>query len=273
VYNPAPHPVQNNNNNFDVELNKLMEEGKRRLEQLQLNEEDHYNLSQMENSKYIFCFNLTEKQRHEKGSSGEGIMGNITSFWRSSKTESVEFLEHIKLKSLQFDVVKEKFTKSLQTFDKNQQKSTLLVYIHSIVNKNNFNNFLIKNIFNNPELASFINSNFQFYPILSNSKSLSKLEAHYKKKDVPCLLFLRWDFRNQLTLIKKTNFDQYSTPDLVYEEASLAIDFADQMKNGENSIFAEIDRKKEALKRAERENQIKIDNFFNNPQPQLQPQP
>lgn len=99
------------------------------------------------------------------------------------------------------------------------------------------------------------------------------MEAHYKKKDVPCLLFFRWNLENQLVLVKKTNFDNYSTPDLVFEEASMAIDFAKQMKNGENSIFAEIDRKKEALKRAERENQMNIDNFFNNPQPQSQPQP
>ena len=179
----------------------------------------------------------------------------------SSKTESQEFKEAIKM-GLPVEYKSDKFRKVIGTFDKNLDKLGLLIYIHSRSDTKKLNRNILRNILGNPDIGSFINNNFEFYPILSSSKSLELIKQHISARDFPCLLFFKYDLEDKLVLIKKFCFDSYTTPDIVFMEANEVAEMSQQIREGERMMMNQIEKKKETLKKIEKENQKRIDQMF-----------
>jgi hypothetical protein len=191
-------------------------------------------------------------------------MGKVSGFFSRVLPESVEFDRHIKNKPLQVIYSKEKLEKVLNCFDEDDENRVLIVYIHSYKNPYNIGQYIFKKILNTPELSMFINSNFTFYPILSTSKGTSQLKQFYGQRDIPCLLFLRWNLQNKLKLLRMINLRGKPSSDEVMEAMSDSLDLAREQHLAERGILGEIEGKKRKLEQLQKEHQQKMNELLNN---------
>ena len=109
----------------------------------------------------------------------------------------------------------------------------------------------------------FINTNFQFYPILSNEKSLEEIKNFFGKRDVPCLLFFRWNIENKMKLLRMINLKNKPTTDEVMEAMSDVLELGEEQVKSEEGRFGEINRKKLKVDQLRKEHERKMNEVFN----------
>lgn len=191
------------------------------------------------------------------------MIGKVSGFFSRPSSESLKFKKHLKNKPIQIIYSDDKFKTILNSFDKEQKSAILIVYIHSITNPSNINYHILRKILNNFDLSMFINTNFQFYPILSNEKSLEEIKNFFGKRDVPCLLFFRWNIENKMKLLRMINLKNKPTTDEVMEAMSDVLELGEEQVKSEEGRFGEINRKKLKVDQLRKEHERKMNEVFN----------
>ena len=153
----------------------------------------------------------------------------------------------------------------LNSFDTNRQKQVLIVYVHSISNKNNINSYISKNVFQNSFIENFINANFQFYPTLQSFQHPPRIVSFFNATDVPCFLFLRYDIENRITLLRKINLADARNPDQLINNMMNIITENTNITTMENNTLKKIQMKKTSKQNLEKTHNSKIQNLLNNP--------
>lgn len=199
----------------------------------------------------------------EKLSQGTSLIGKVSGFFSRSLSESLKFKKYLKNKPIQLIYSENKFKNVLNTFDKEKQSEILIVYIHSLTNPSNVNYHIMKKIINNPDLSMFINTNFKFYPILSNEKTLSDIKNFFGRRDVPCFLFFRWNIESELKLLRMINLKNRPTTDEVMEAMSDVLELGEEQKNNEEGRVREIQNKKKKIEELRKEHERKMNDLFN----------
>ena len=121
-----------------------------------------------------------------------------------------------------------------------------------------------KNILSNSDLAAFINTNFQFYPILDTAKKLERISSLFKKSQLPCFMYFRWDLENDLKLIKLVKLSKYSTPDMIMDYSTDVLELAEKERIREMGLFGQIEKKKVLIESLKKQQEKQIDQIFNN---------
>lgn len=186
----------------------------------------------------------------------------FTSLFSKKICESENFEKRISPRRISFRYEKKPFELVLNTFDEDINREVLMVYVHNEINQKNINTHLLKAIFKDNLLSQFANSNFQFYPILSSEKSLSKISQYFSMREAPCLIFLRWGMDRGLSCMGIQPLKMNSTPDSVNEAMNDVLERVDDEKKRERQIEGEIDRKEASKKLTEKEHQRQRDQMM-----------
>jgi hypothetical protein len=187
----------------------------------------------------------------------------VSGFFSRSYTESQSFKKHIKSKPLQVIFSEQKLKTVTDTLDENESQNILILYIHAVHNPNNINPYIMKKILNNIDLSMFINSNFQFYPILSTAKELSLFKNFFGARDVPCFLFFRWGIENKLKLLRMVNLRNKLSSDQVMEAMSDVLELAEEQVKSEKKLVMDIHEKKKRRNELELEHVRKVNELYN----------
>lgn len=190
-------------------------------------------------------------------------MGKVSGFFSRSVSESDTFCKHIKNRPLQLLFSKQRMKKVVDSFDEDQHKKVLILYVHSISNPRGVNAYILKNVLNNLDLSAFINENFHFYPVLSTAKDLKMLRRFFGSGDVPCLLFFRWGLENQLKLLRLLNLQTKWRPDELLQTLNDVLELAEEQQRAERRLVAGVAEKRQKLEDLEREHQRKINEILN----------
>lgn len=193
------------------------------------------------------------------------LIGKVSGFFSRTSSESDQFRKFIKNKPLQVIYSVEKLKKVVDTFDEDPERKILLLYVHSKLNPANLNSFIFKNILNNFDLSAFINSNFHFYPVLTDAKDLKLLRRFFGSRDVPCFLFFRWGQDNKLKLLRIVNLNTKPATDQMMETMADVIELTEEQEKFEQQIEANIAGKRRQLEELEQEHMKKMNEIFNNP--------